>query len=231
MTDETDVTDEVLSTLPDAPWDLPTPGAAWRGDTGTLALDSRRALAQIVQGPYLSSAQRPLLWAALRSDEAAIRSRLHDLFLDLVVDTEAGFAFVRNVDADDVDVPRVVRSQNLTFIDTAMLLVLRQHLLAGDGSSRVFVDREDVDDQLAVFRTQDRDQTDFTKRLNSAWTKLTKLGLLQEVRGDGNDGRAEVSPVLRLLIDPDQVRAIGAEYQRLAAEGRTAMGDEREGDA
>lgn len=210
------MTDATEQTSPGDPWGLPAPGDAWPGDTGTLAIDSRRALAQIVQGPYLSSVQRPQLWAALRSDEIAIRSRLHDLFLDLVVDTEAGFAFVRNVDADEVDVPRVVRSQNLTFIDTAMLLVLRQLLLSGDGTTRVFVDREDVYEQLSVFRTQDRDQTDFERRLNSAWRKIDGLGLLHEVRSDGNEGRAEISPVLRLLIDPDQVRAISAEYERLA---------------
>jgi len=225
-----DVTDEPEAQAharaqPTSSWDVPEVGTAWPGDTGTLAIESRRALAQIVQGPYLSSAQRPQLWAALRSDEAAIRSRLHDLFLDLVVDTEAGFAFVRNVEADGVDVPRVVRSQNLTFIDTAMLLVLRQLLLAGDGVSRVFVDREDVYEQLSVFRTQDRDQTDFERRLNSAWRKIDGLGLLHQVRGDGNDGRVEVSPVLRLLIDPDQVRAIGAEYERLASLDTSAEDD------
>jgi len=219
MTDTSSSAETVSEMSSSASWDTPESRAAWPGDTGTLAIDSRRALAQIVQGPYLSSTQRPQLWSALRSDEAAIRSRLHDLFLDLVVDTEAGFAFVRNVAADDVDVPRVVRSQNLTFIDTALLLVLRQHLLSGDGVSRVFVDREDVYEQLSVFRTQDRDQTDFEKRLNSAWRKIDGLGLLHQVRGDGDDGRVEISPVLRLLIDPDQVRAIGAEYERLASLG------------
>lgn len=199
------------------PWQVEAPTALWRGDTGSLAADSRRVLAQLVKGPYLSAATESQLWSALRSDESAIRSSLHDLFLDLVVDADAGFAFVRNVASDDLDAPKVVRSERMTFMDTATLLVLRQLLLGGDGTARVIVGKEDVFDQLAVYRTSDRDESDFTKRMNASWKKMDRLGLVQTVRGGGaSDERVEISPVLRMLVDPDQVRQIAAEYDRIA---------------
>ena len=50
-----------------------------------------------------------------------------------------------------------MRTATLTFMDTAMLLVLRQMLLAGEGDGRVIVGRDEVFDQLRVYRTGDRD--------------------------------------------------------------------------
>ena len=195
--------------------------ARWPGDTGTLSIDARRALLKLIQGPYLSAARAPGPWSALLADEASIRSRLHDLFLDLVLDRDAGFAFVRNADTGEQDAPVAVRSEQLTFIDTAMLLVPRQMLLSGEHDGRVIVGRDDVFEQLVPFRTEDRDETDFAKRLNASWLKMrNKLRVVHAL----TDERVEISPVLRMLVDADQVRIIAAEYARIRSGERDSSG-------
>ena len=186
----------------------------WRGDAGDLPDRTRRVLLRLVRGPYLSGAREAQLWAVLLTDEAVIRSRLADLFLELVIDRDNEFAFVRNAPADDA--PNAVRSESLTVLDTAMLLILRQTLLSEEGRGRVIVGQAEVFEQLAVFRAPDRDEKDFASRVNSSWNKMqNKLRVLHAA----GDDRAEISPVLRLLVDADQFRAITAEYQRIAREG------------
>ncbi|MDJ0349538.1 DUF4194 domain-containing protein [Cryobacterium sp. PH29-G1] len=189
----------------------------WAGDTGVLGEQARRALLELIKGPYLSGVKSPALWSALLADEAGIRSRLDELFLELVVDRVGEFAFVRNVSSTELKVPSAVRSAALTFLDTAMLLVLRQMLLAGEGEGRVIVGRDDVFEQLRVYRTVDRDESDFAKRLNSSW--LNMKNKLRVIHQAGADDRAEISPVLRLIVDAEQIQAIGAEYRRIAAAG------------
>jgi hypothetical protein len=77
----------------------------------------------------------------------------------------------------------------------------------------VIVGQAEVFEQLAVFRTPDRDEKDFASRVNSSWNKMqNKLRVLHAV----GDDRAEISPVLRLLVDADQIRAITSEYHRIA---------------
>ena len=151
------------------------------------------------------------------ADEIGIRSRLHELFLELVFDRVGEFAFVRNVSTTELKVPSTVRTAALTFLDTAMLLVLRQMLLAGEGDGRVIVGQEDVFEQLRVYRTVDRDESDFNKRLNSTWLKMKNT--LRVIHQAGAEDRAEISPVLRLIVDADQIAAISGEYQRIAAGG------------
>jgi hypothetical protein len=186
----------------------------WRGDTGVLVEQSRRAMLALIKGPYLSGANAPGLWAALLGDETSIRSRLHELFLEVTIDRVGEFAFVRNVATDEIKVPSTVRSTALTFMDTAMLLVLRQMLLAGEGEGRVIVGRDEVFEQLLVYRSADRDETDFDKRMNSSWQNMKSR--LRVIHAAGAEERAEISPVLRLIVDAEQISAIGAEYRRLA---------------
>lgn len=191
------------------------PRPVWHGDTGKLAENSRRALLELVKGPYLSGAKAASLWSALLSDEVAIRSRLHELFLELIIDRVAEFAFVRNVATDELAIPNAVRTAPLTFLDTAMLLVLRRMLLSADSDGRVIVGQEEVYEQLDVYRSADRDEHDFDRRLNSSWNNMkNKLRVIHQA---GAEDRAEISPVLRLIIDAEQVSAISAEYQRIAA--------------
>jgi len=193
--------------------------ALWPGDTGVLREPSRRALLELIKGPYLSGAKSPALWSALLADESSIRSRLHELFLDLVVDRVGEFAFVRNVDAGELATPTTVRTESLTFLDTAMLLVLRQMLLTAEGEGRVIVGQDEVFEQLHVYRTADRDEQDFAKRLNASWGKMqNKLRIIH----NAGDDRVEISPVLRLIVDAEQVNAIAAEYRRLAGGGPAA---------
>lgn len=203
---------------------MAAPPGLWPGDPGTLRAPSRRALVQLLRGPYLSAARHPALWSALLTDEGTLRSRLADLFLDLVVDTDQEVAFVRNVDHDDVDTPRVVRSAPLTFMDTALLLHLRQRLLGASGGERVIVGQEEVVDHLMVYRgADDTDQHGCAKRITASWEKVKKYGLLAAT---STEGRYEVSPVLRLIFGPDQIAAVRAQYAALAAQaGPAARGD------
>jgi Domain of unknown function (DUF4194) len=189
--------------------------ALWDGDHGTLREPSRRVLVQLLRGPYLSASRHGNLWTALLSDEEAIRSSLADLFLDLVTDHAAQVAFVRNTSAD-VDAPKVLRTATLTFLDTALLLHLRQTLLQESGGRKTIVGADEVADQLQVYRGKDNaDVAGFSKRVNSSWQKMIKYGLLAAT---STEGRFEVSPVLRLVFGAEEIAAVQAEYRRLAAE-------------
>src|SRR4051812_23270699 len=90
----------------------------FEGDSGELALEARRVLVQLLVGPAVDGRRQQKLWSALLTHEAAIRSRLSDLFLSLVIDAEAQVAFTRQVQAEELEVPRLLRKSQLTFIDS-----------------------------------------------------------------------------------------------------------------
>lgn len=186
----------------------------WPGDTGTLSFASRRALSRLLTGPLVQAHRQPEIWAAVVSDEPALRSRLADVFLDLVLDHDAGIAFTRQVDTGDgVEVPAVLRTETLSHMDTVLLLHLRSELSVAPPGERVIVDREDVAEQIDIYRSVvDSDRTRFTRKFDASWNRLKTYSLLSDTE---TEGRAEVSPVLRHLFDADVVAGIRDEYRAL----------------
>lgn len=194
--------------------ETPDDGRLWDTDTGTLHEQSRRALLQLLRGPYISANRHSKLWTRILVDETMIRSRLADLFLTLVVDHEREVAFVRNV--DEVDAPRVVRAQNLTHIQTILLLHLRQRLMQDAEQARAVVDEGETIEQLAVFEgVGGTDPAQFENRIRSAWNKFKDLGILYETT---TPGRFEISPVLAVIFGAEEITAIRREYDKILTE-------------
>ena len=196
----------------------------WEGDSGGLARDTRRALVRLLQGPYVSSELHPDLWNAIVSDEPSVRRYLADLFLTLVMDRDVGVACVRNVEDPSGQAPSVVRSLPLTLVDTVLLLHLRTLVLRGEtNGQRVFVDRSELQDHLAVYRPHaSTDHAGFAKRVNASINKMKDASILRTTQVPD---RFQISPVLNLIFGPDEVAAIAAEYRRMLGEDAGEVDD------
>ena len=107
------------------------PTALFPGDNGELSFDTRRVLCQLLLGPYIDARRHAAQWRALERDEARLRSRLSELFLELVLDRDLGVAFARQAETGELDAPVMLRTSPLTFIDSVLLLILR--ILQGPG--------------------------------------------------------------------------------------------------
>lgn len=213
LTDSTEesVTDEKLSDAPAAE------AATFRGDTGGLPIDTRRVLVQLLLGPSVDARRQSKLWPVLLRDEAVIRSRMHDLFLEVVIDHEQRVAFTRQVVSEDLDVPILLRKASLTFLETALLLFLRQRLTQADAQGeRAVVSLDDMQEHLSVFeRDGNPDHAKFERQIVNAVDKAKKLSLLQFIRGSGE--RYEVSPTLKLLFSAEEIKDLTRTYAALAA--------------
>lgn len=185
------------------------------GDTGRLPLDARRALCQLLIGPSIDQLRHAKLWPALIRSEAAIRSALADLFLELVLDRDSGVAFTRQADTEDVDAPVLLRTSPLTFIDSVLLLYLRQQLAEADarGNRAVVADAE-MAEALAIYeKNLSTDRAGFNRRVASAVQKMKDNHIL--TRLSGQEDRHEVSPALKLLFSAEDVSQLSAVYRQL----------------
>lgn len=187
------------------------------GDTGALPVDTRRVLVQLLLGPSVDARRQSKLWPVLLRDETVIRSRLHELFLEVVIDHEQRVAFTRQVASEALDVPILLRKSSLTFLETALLLFLRQRLTQAEAQAeRAVVSLLDMQEHLAVFERDDNpDHARFERQMVNAVDKAKKLSLLQRIRS--SDERYEVAPTLKLLFSAEEIQALTRTYARSAA--------------
>jgi len=188
------------------------------GDSGLLPEAARRALVQLLSGPSLEQRRHPRLWPALLQHEAVIRSRLADLFLELILDADRGIAFTRQADTGELETPILLRRAPLTFIDSVLLLYLRQVLVDAELRGQpALVDRDELAEQLRLYEPADStDRAGFEKRVHTAIEKAKKNSLLAPLKG--NADRFEVSASLKLIFGPEEVEQLTAIYTALAPE-------------
>lgn len=203
--------------------EAPATAALFANDTGELPLDTRRVLVQLLSGPSLDGRRHQKLWPVLLRDEAVLRRRLCELFLDLVIDRDMQVAFTSQVDAGELDVPILLRRSQLTFIDSVLLLFLRQRLtLADSHGERAVVSLDEITENLMLYeRAASTDRAGFNKRINASVEKAKKHNILQKIRG--SEDRFEISPTLKLLFSAEEILGLTALYERMAAGEPVAM--------
>lgn len=195
----------------------PPSTALFSGDSGELPLETRRALVQLLAGPALDGRRHAKLWPVLLRDELAVRRHLAELFLELVIDRDTQVAFTRQADTGDLEVPLLLRRAQLTFIDSVLVLYLRQRLTQADAhGERAVVALDEMVDNLTLYeRAASTDRAGFAKRVHASVEKVKKHNILQKIRA--SEDRYEISPTLKLLFSAEEIQTLTALYQRMAA--------------
>ena len=191
--------------------------ALYPGDSGELSLAARRVLVQLLAGPALDAERHSKLWPILIRDEAAIRSRLSELFLQLVIDRDLQVAFTRQAETGDLDAPRLLRRANLTLLDSIVLLHLRQRLTQADThGERAVVSSAEIVEFLRVYeQAGNTDRALFDKRIQASIEKIKKHSILRRIRA--SEDRFEISPTLKLLFSAEEIQALTRIYHEMRA--------------
>lgn len=199
-------------------------GALYPGDRGTLPLDVRRMLVLLLRGPYVTRAQSRRLWDVMMGSLPAIRSRLSDLFLELVVDEEMGIAFCRRPDMGELDAPTLLPKLKLPFFDSAVMLELREKLMhARETGERCVATASELEEMLRFYdAAADKNERLFKSHFQAMLGRLEKRRFLLPLESQNY----EVSPVLALMFTAADIAALSAAYaekagalKQLAAEG------------
>jgi len=186
------------------------------GDTGELAFETRRVLVQLLLGPSVDFRRHGRLWPILLRDEVIVRRRLHELFLDLIIDRDHQVAFTRQVQTDEIEIPVLLRRSPLSFLDSVLLLFLRQRLTQAEAQGdRAVVSVDEMIEHMSLFERQSNtDKAGFERRMRHSIDKMKRDSVLQKIRN--SEDRFEVSPTLRLLFSAEEVIALTQIYRSLA---------------
>lgn len=211
--------------------DVPADSAAagtelFPGDQGMLSVDTRRAFVQLLQGPSVDGRRQTKLWQVLLRDEALLRQHLHNIFLELVVDYDQSVAFTRQLLAESIDAPVLLRRASLTFLESVLVLFLRQRLIQADvEGERAVVSKSEMFEHLSAYeRDRNVDHARFERQMNNAVEKAKKLNLIHKIRG--GEERFEVSPTLKLLFPAEDIEALGQTYQSILVSAAERIDDE-----
>src|SRR6478736_3858950 len=185
------------------------PAELFPGDAGTLDADVRRVLVRLLQRRFLLAERHPAQWRTLLENHQVVESRLHDLFVHLVVDHDRGIAYKRQVRSTELDVPVLLRDEAYTRAETLVLVHLRtvfqRERGAGETSARV--DVEEIEQTaLTYFDPDDTNVAARQREIRAAVLRLAKEGVVEEE----SEGRYRVTPLVEVVLSNERLSELSA---------------------
>ncbi|WP_120520111.1 DUF4194 domain-containing protein [Arthrobacter celericrescens] len=178
------------------------------GDTGSLPLIGRKALVLLMKRTHVTSVTHPREWQAVLDHIDGIRSRLNDMFLELVIDRANEVAYKRQA-GQDLGSTFSTLLANRAYVrdEVALLLHLRDvhHRAMREAEEAAYVERTDLIESLRYVRPADtRDHVRADKAAERAIDRLTEDRFL--LRTDDPD-RLRISPVIKTLLTVERLQA------------------------
>jgi hypothetical protein len=183
--------------------------ALFEGDEGALELPQRRVLVALLKQRFITAQSHPKEWKTLVANPRPIRSRLNDLFLDLHLDVVREVAYKRQVVPEGGGrFPTLLHDTAWSREETALMVYLRTRSRSEEaaGTSRSFVERQDMLDHVAALRpAHATDHVADGRRAVKAIESLNRAGLLI---GASTADRFEVSPAIDVVLPLERLQEL-----------------------
>lgn len=185
----------------------------------------RHVIARLATGPlYRDEAD---LWNRLQTEENSVRQHYHNMGLEVVIDPDAGFAFLKQEDSaptEDGDwqdpaeapMPRLLRRTPLGYHPTLLLILLRERLLhheqAASSEVYLYLDEDQLTELLRPYYADTHNEKKLNERVSRVINRLVEIGILRRL-----NNRAEaiyrVEPILKAKLPAEAIQEV---RQRLA---------------
>lgn len=180
------------------------PAELFAGDAGTLDADVRRVLVQLLRRKFLLAEKYPAQWRTLLENQQIIESRLHDLFVRLVVDHDRGIAYKQQVRSAELDVPILLKDDPYNRAETLVLVHLRTVFQRerGTGETSARVDIEELEQTvLTYFDPEDHNLARGQRDIRNAVQRLATEGLITEESA----GRYRITPLVEIVLSTEKL--------------------------
>lgn len=164
---------------------------------------------------YVDREDSPVVYDSIVQQQPAVSELCMKLFLRLIVDDAAGYAYLKSLDDEDIPSvsglrpPRLLVKRQLSFFASFILIILRQRLLEFELSGqfgRLVLEKQSILDQVKAYIHNVNNETKFDDRLNKAIDDLCEMGVLKSSTIESGKTvieRIEVKRIINAIVTPE----------------------------
>ncbi len=181
-------------------------------------ITARHVIVRLIGGPLYHSDTD--LWRILRTETATVRDHFHRMGLEVAMDEEAGYAFLRQTEEteeaaetenNEAPLPRLMRRTPLSYHQTLLLVLLRERLLqhdqSADGEEYLHLDHDQLLDLQRPYFPDAANEKKTEDRMGRTISRLVDLGVLRRLKNRSED-IYRVEPILRAKLPVERIREI-----------------------
>ena len=158
-------------------------------------------------------------WLTLERSGAGVRDHFATIGVEVVVDTDEGYAFLRSRPEFEGEeaLPRLVRRRTLTYSVSLLLVLLRKRLVefeTGGGEGRLVLSTEQIVEMLRLFQAESTNDAKIVDNVETTIKKAVELGFLRQLRGQGDHW--EVRRILKAYVDAETLSDFAGKLREYA---------------
>lgn len=190
----------------------------------------RHVIARLVSGPlYQDEAD---LWNRLLTEEAAVREHYRNMGLEVVIDSDSGFAFLKQEEsappedgdwreAAEAPMPRLLRRTPLSYHQTLLLILLRERLLqheqSPDSEVYLYLDEPALIDLARPYYAETHNEKKLNEGVSRVVARLVDIGVLRKLR-NRSETIYRVEPILKAKLSAERIRDVRDRLSEVAKE-------------
>lgn len=167
---------------------------------------------------YIDREDQPVLYDALIKQQFELDELCSKLYVRLVIDDQAGYAYLKSMDEEEISTnssirpPQLLNRRQLSFFPSFILILLRKSLLDFEVSGmggRLVMEPQEILNLVKVYFPNVNNEKNLDDRINRGIEELLKLGLLarQKIeRGKTKIERLEVKRIINAIVTPDVLK-------------------------
>lgn len=161
-------------------------------------------------------------WLTVGRSGAAVRDHFATIGVDVVVDEEEGYAYLRSrpeVQGEEA-LPRLVRRRALTYSVSLLLVLLRKRLLEFEttgGEGRLVLTTEQIVEMVRLFQADSTNDARVVDTAETTIKKAAELGFLRALRGQADHW--EVRRILKAYVDAETLSDFAGRLREYAGKG------------
>lgn len=177
------------------------------------------AIIRLMQGVIYRESDEDT-WLTLERSGAGVRDHFATIGVDVVVDQDEGYAFLRSrpeVEGEEA-LPRLVRRRTLTYSVSLLLVLLRKRLVefeTAGGDGRLVLTTEQIVEMLRLFQAESTNDARIVDNVESTIKKAAELGFLRQLRGQSDHW--EVRRILKAYVDAETLSDFAGKLREYAS--------------
>jgi len=178
--------------------------------------DAKTAIILLLKGLFYKTDNEKAFFELVNSSYGAIVEHFDTIGLDVMIDEEDGYAYLKNksYEDDEESLPKLLSSRELSYKVSLLLMLLRKRRVDFDmqnENERAVVTKEAIMSELLLFLDIKFNEVKITKEIESNIKKVEELGFLKKLKTA--DETYEIKSAIKSFIDARWLREFDTKLQ------------------
>jgi len=178
--------------------------------------DARTAIILLLKGLFYKTDNEKAFFELVTNSYGAIVEYFETIGLDVVIDEEDGYAYLKNrvYEDDEESLPKLLSSRELSYKVSLLLMLLRKRMVDFDmqnENERAIVSKEDIISELLFFLDIKFNEVKMQKEIESTIKKVEELGFLKKLKT--HDESYEIKSAIKSFVDAKWLNDFDAKLQ------------------